>query len=338
MDINKEDDILITVIVPIYNIDEKYLRKCIESLINQTLKNINIILIDDGSEKKVRKICEEYKNKDNRIKLICNELNKGVSVARNIGIKNTNTKYIMFVDGDDWLEKECLKNSVEEAEKNKLDVLAFSYNKIYENGQKEKIKIYKNKVFYRKDDIEEFNYYDMKILGSSCMKIYRKDFIKDQLFNEEIENGEDVEFNYRLFYNLKSIEFLPMNYYNYEIRKNSTVRKFNKNIIKEYVKTLNIMKCEIKSEKQEDAYYSFSAISFLMISLNYIYSKQNKVTYFKKKKEIKCIKKKYFLDLFCNLNKVSLPITRKLPIIFAKYNMYFLFYLIMKIKLLIQNR
>ena len=98
---------LISVIVPVYNV-EKYLNKCIDSIINQTYKNLEIILVDDGSQDSSGKICDEYTKKDNRIKVIHKE-NGGVSSARNIGLNNATGEWIAFIDADDWVDEEYLQ-------------------------------------------------------------------------------------------------------------------------------------------------------------------------------------------------------------------------------------
>ena len=96
-------DSLISVIVPIYN-SEKYLDNTIKSIINQTYKNLEIILVDDGSTDKSYEICKKYQKKDNRIKLF-HQKNKGVSFARNIGIENSNGEFLTFLDSDDLIDK-----------------------------------------------------------------------------------------------------------------------------------------------------------------------------------------------------------------------------------------
>lgn len=98
----KSNEELISIIVPIYNV-EKYLRKCVDSLINQTYKNIEIILVDDGSPDNSPKICDAYKEKDNRI-VVIHKMNGGLSSARNAGLRIAKGKYIGFVDSDDWVE------------------------------------------------------------------------------------------------------------------------------------------------------------------------------------------------------------------------------------------
>ena len=97
----------ISIIVPIYN-TEKYLGNCLNSIINQTYKNLEIILINDGSTDNSLSICNNYKNKDNRIKIV-NKTHTGVSDTRNIGIKNATGEYIGFVDSDDYIEQDLLK-------------------------------------------------------------------------------------------------------------------------------------------------------------------------------------------------------------------------------------
>ena len=96
----------ISIVVPVYNVKESYLTKCLESIIHQTMKEIEIILVDDGSSNDSLKICNKFAEKDKRI-IIIQQKNQGVSVARNNGIKISNSEYIMFVDSDDWLEKDA---------------------------------------------------------------------------------------------------------------------------------------------------------------------------------------------------------------------------------------
>lgn len=94
----------VSVIVPVYNV-EPYLRQCLDSIVSQTLKDIEIILIDDGSTDGSGEICDEYKREDHRIRVI-HKVNEGLSAARNDGIDASTAPYIMFVDGDDWVEPE----------------------------------------------------------------------------------------------------------------------------------------------------------------------------------------------------------------------------------------
>lgn len=327
-----EDKVLISVIVPIYNIEEEYLRKCIESLINQSLKNIEILLIDNGSTNNSVNICEEYAKIDNRIKVLIQK-RSGVSAARNLGIDNANSQYIMFVDGDDWIDSECCEESYKQAQEG-YDIVAWSYFKEYESGKREKIEIFE-KDKKSNSIINEFDYYDMRILGSTCMKLYSRDVIGKDRFNEELINGEDVEFNFRIFKRIQSIKFINKNYYNYVIRRDSTVRKYSPKMLENYYFTLETIKRNIngENEKQYNALQSFAAISILMICLNFVFSKENKIKYTDKVKLLKnMVKKDIFKEMLDNTNNIMLPITRKVPIIFLKFHLYFLFFLTLKIK------
>ena len=101
------DNDLISIIIPIYNV-EKYMEKCLNSVVNQTYNNIEIILIDDGSKDKSREICDNYAKKDNRIKVVHKE-NNGVSSARNTGIDMSKGKYITFIDSDDYIDTDYIE-------------------------------------------------------------------------------------------------------------------------------------------------------------------------------------------------------------------------------------
>ena len=123
---------LVSIIIPIYKV-EKYLRQCIESVIAQTYINIEIILVDDGSPDNCGKICDEYAEKDSRIKVI-HKKNEGLSVARNVGIDIANGAYLMFVDSDDWVEPTFCERALETAILHSVDCVAFGVNVIYEGG------------------------------------------------------------------------------------------------------------------------------------------------------------------------------------------------------------
>ena len=111
---------LISIIVPVYNV-EKYIHECVDSIINQTYKNIEIILVDDGSPDNCGKICDEYAKKDNRIKVI-HKPNGGLSDARNHGIDVANGEWLMFIDSDDWIEPNMAEKLLHSALNNKADL------------------------------------------------------------------------------------------------------------------------------------------------------------------------------------------------------------------------
>jgi glycosyltransferase involved in cell wall biosynthesis len=114
----------VSVIIPIYNI-ENYIKQCLDCISNQTLKDIQIICVDDASEDNSCRIVEEYTNKDSRIILLKHKQNLGLSAARNTGLKNVNGEFVYFMDGDDLLEGDALEVCYNECKKNQLDILTF---------------------------------------------------------------------------------------------------------------------------------------------------------------------------------------------------------------------
>ena len=145
----------LSVIMCIYNTPEEYLEKAIKSVIEQTEYNIEIILVNDGSNENIREICQKYKEQDKRIKLI-NQKNQGESVARNVGIQYATTNYITFIDSDDYFENDMCKQVLEYMEKIEydFDVIIFDcYVDI--NGKKIKNKFYTKNGRLNKDDIRQ---------------------------------------------------------------------------------------------------------------------------------------------------------------------------------------
>lgn len=122
-----QEEVKISIIIPVYNV-EKYLHECLDSIINQTFTDIEIICVDDGSTDKSSEILEEYEQKDKRFTVI-SQPNKGVSAARNRGMQQAKGKYIMFVDSDDWLAHNACEQAYKAATGNDCDMLLFSHNK-----------------------------------------------------------------------------------------------------------------------------------------------------------------------------------------------------------------
>ena len=131
----------ISIIIPIYNVRE-YLAKCIESVINQTYQDIEIICVDDGSTDGSYEICEYYKKKDSRIKVV-HKINEGIVSARQTGLKIANGEYVGFVDGDDWIDEKMYESMIRTMEKSNVDMVETgvidSYNSFTEKERKYKL-------------------------------------------------------------------------------------------------------------------------------------------------------------------------------------------------------
>ena len=131
----------VSVIVPVYGV-EKYLDRCVQSIVDQTYTNWELLLIDDGSPDRSGEMCDEWKKKDERIRVL-HKKNGGVSSARNLGLDNAKGEWVMFVDADDWIEKKCLKVCVDTVLEEKLDVVQFNFKQVNDDG----------KIFVRNDKV-----------------------------------------------------------------------------------------------------------------------------------------------------------------------------------------
>ena len=208
----------ISIIVPIYNA-ENYLKRCIDSLVNQTYKNIEVILINDGSTDNSEKIIKEYKDK--RIKYFKNK-NQGIGKTRNFGIDKSTGEYIMFCDSDDYFEINACEELIKKAEKEKLDlVICDYYRDIDDKKQEDRIISFENTTLKKRPSLlNEVNL-------SPWNKIYSSKLIKDNKikFNEELKY-EDTPFVIESFDKAKKIGKVDKCLYNYVIHSNSetTVR------------------------------------------------------------------------------------------------------------------
>ena len=199
----------ISIIVPIYN-EEENLRKCIESLINQTYKELEIILINDGSTDKSKEIIESFKDK--RI-IAIDKKNTGISDTRNKGIDKSTGDYIMFVDSDDYLELNCIERLIETAEKENSEIVMFNY---YLETPSKRIEIKLPKIEAR--NLKEDKDLLTKIHLGPCTKIFKAELIKDNLFPLNLKY-EDVPFVVEAVIKAGKISFVPNYLYHYVIKK-----------------------------------------------------------------------------------------------------------------------
>lgn len=216
---------LVSIIIPIYNV-EKYLSKCIDSVINQTYQNLEILLIDDGSTDNSSEICETYSKKDNRIKVIHKE-NSGVSSARNKGLENAIGKYVCFVDSDDEVKAEYIATLVRLMTEKKVDMAMINYIK-KDLEHEERIKYFlKDKRLNKKQFFEQL-FQPNSFAGYLWNKIFeRETILKYQIsFNENIYVCEDLLFVCQVADKCEEFYYDFEAYlYEYFIRKDSALRR-----------------------------------------------------------------------------------------------------------------
>lgn len=208
---------LISIVLPIYNV-ENYIEKCMESVLNQTYKNIEIILVDDGSPDNCPIICDQYVKEDNRVKVVHKE-NGGLSDARNAGIKVANGDYITFIDSDDYVDKdyvEFLYNTIEETD---ADIAIGGHRVIYDSGKIIEKETHENSVLEPKKVLERI-LYDDGIDLSAWGKLYKRYLFNDIKFPKG-RLFEDSATTYMLVDKANKIAINSISKYNYIIRKNS---------------------------------------------------------------------------------------------------------------------
>ena len=281
----------ISIIVPIYNA-EIYLEKCIQSILKQTFKDFELILVNDGSKDNSVKICEFYSNVDSRIKII-NKVNGGLSSARNEGLKNSKGEYIGFVDSDDYIHPqmyEILYNSI--IRKNS-DIAICDYEKVYPEDALEKIEFYNDELknIQQYSNITALNQFYTEY-GIKFTPAWNKLYKRFLFENNKFEVGryhEDEFIMHKLLYNSKCIIYIPIKLYFYFQSQNSIMRKpFNisrLDAVDAYLDRVNFF-IKIKEKK-------------LMQKALFAYSQEFLIHYFKlediypKHKKLKEIKKKY---------------------------------------------
>lgn len=212
----------VSIIVPVYNV-EKYLRKCLDSLINQTLKDIEIICINDGSTDKSLEILEEYKNRDSRI-ILLNQENSGQSVARNRGIEIAKGEYLGFVDPDDWVDLDYYEKLYNAASTNDTDIAVGGIIRV--TGIKKKKFLNFEKETITDNTNLKFELCDVPKKSYVWNKIYKTEKLKE--IGLEFEKGifyEDCIFTPQALFYLRKIVTVPNIYYYYLRRGNSTVKQ-----------------------------------------------------------------------------------------------------------------
>lgn len=209
-----EKNILISIVVPTYN-NEKFLDKCVESILSQTYHEFELLIINDGSTDNTIHILQPYLKKDQRIKLH-NTKNKGVSSARNLGISKAKGEYICFIDSDDWVEKDYLSQFVSKIQNPKTLII----QEIFQNRNSKK---YTNSLYDIKKDLDVLMLeYHFMSLGSPFAKLYHTETIKKNnlTFNNLVSYGEDQMFFFQYITYINSI--YTLNYRGYHYNHNST--------------------------------------------------------------------------------------------------------------------
>lgn len=223
-----ENNFLVTIVVPMYNV-EKYIEKCLDSLINQTYKNIEILVINDGSKDNSLIIAERKAKEDNRIKII-SQLNQGLSAARNTGMDNAKGQYICFVDSDDFVHPDYVKLLLESMVDNDSDISVCDFFYIDEEDNTWKRKEKENKIYNNIEALKDIFCKEQNTEVMTWNKLYKIELFKDNNIYFPVGRYHEDNFTtYKLYYYSKKIAMISDELYYYLQRNNSIMgQKFNK--------------------------------------------------------------------------------------------------------------
>lgn len=226
----------ISIIIPVYNV-EKYITNCLSNILNQTYKKIEIIVVDDGSTDESVILCDKFEKEYQNIKVVHQE-NKGLSGARNTGLKYVTGEYFFFLDADDWIDKDYVKQCVSFLNKDKPDILVTSFKKEYKDKTvgvnlnvkpKKRINIKNGRSFFLRRLIGEYGK-ELKHPGKIedynpvWGKFYKTKVFRQQKFPDNRKyRSEDLLFNIDAFYKAKSYEYLNTVYYHYNKQNEGSI-------------------------------------------------------------------------------------------------------------------
>lgn len=260
----------ISIIVPAYNV-EKYIEQCLRSLMNQTYKNLEIIVVNDGSKDSTGEIIERLAKEDERIFFIDQE-NKGVAETRNVALQKVSSDFVMFVDSDDWIDEETCETVVNEAIKENADVVMFGYVREYKEKSLPKAVFDEERIVFDTREVEIklrrriFGPVDEELATPEKLnaittiwgKLYKTSIVKNVKFVSLQELGlcEDGYFNIGVLKNVKKVVFVKKHFYHYRkiINGGSLTQQKNSNIFEKEKRFYNRLNDVIEKEKLPEEY------------------------------------------------------------------------------------
>ncbi len=298
----------ISIIVPVYNC-EKYLDEAIKSVLNQTLRELEVIIVNDGSTDNSLDIANKYSSIDNRVKVLTQD-NQGVSAARNLGLEAAKGEYIGFIDGDDWIESDMYKTLYSIAIKENVDLVISNFEQELEGKNIiSRLDISTDIVLKEKDIVKKVlpQFLQHEKLNTVCNKLFKSEIIKNYniRFPKGVALGEDGVFNINYFTNIKSLMYIDYSGYHYrEVEGSATRNIFEKDY---FSRSLEVYNEEIPSIYYkyfgQDYLEELKAIKFInnIISYTHIYFKpQDNISFIQRYKYVKKMIKNDYVNKVLN--------------------------------------
>ncbi len=277
----KDEDFLISIVIPIYNA-EKYLEQCLNSIKNQTYKNFEVILVNDGSKDESETICKRFLEYDARFRYFTKE-NGGVSSARNLGLDNVKGDFITFIDSDDWIAENHLELLINSIKKTNSDIVVSCYKEFDNNIDTYYTIVYtkqeKNLLNFEKMNRDDFLTIFPKLMSinvcfnNAVAKLFRKELVNNLRFDTSIKYGEDLDFYFSLYLNVESISYVDELTYVYRIHGDSTTSNFNQEYAEQELSIFKKMFKKIQEIGLPTIHYFNKFQKLLKARVNYIKNK-----------------------------------------------------------------
>ena len=343
------DNQLVSIIVPVYNV-EQYLPQCLDSLINQTYNNIEIICVNDESPDNSAEILKQYSEKDSRIKII-NQNNMGLSGARNTGMQNAHGEYVMCVDSDDWIDLETCEEAVKAARKHDADLVMWSYVREFDNRSSNKLMFWEDETVFDSEAVKnQINRRLCGLLGEELAhpdyanavetawgKLYRFSIIRDnhiEYVSERIIGTEDALFNIYATHYVRKAVYLKRPYNHYRrTNTGSLTSRYKTNLFSQWQTLFDYMEQYIVDNNLNDSFLlalkNRIALSTIGLGLNITGSEYSG----RKKRALleEIISSERYRNAYQVLVFTFFPIHWKIFFFCAKHQMTFCLYLLLAV-------
>ncbi len=314
----------ISIIVPVFNV-ERFIHDCIDSILTQSYKDFELILVNDGSTDRSGDICDEYSNKDGRIVVIHKE-NGGQSSARNKGIEIAKGKYIGFIDSDDWVHSDMYKILYDKAIEKDADITACNILEYQKDSSKRLFCNDSTDYLYNRDAAMSEIYLNERLTFSPCNKLYKKNLFKGIRFKEG-SILEDMDFAYRIMHQCNRIFYTGNVLYYYRYNDKSTLRKtFSKKRLDEFPvrKDMYTFYVENYPSQANEVYVEWFLTGLMLyINIEKYYNNEKKQFKYLIKTDRKVLKSLIFKKNYSKKKKILLFIGIISPNILVKiYRLY----------------
>lgn len=337
----------ISIIVPVYNV-ENYLDRCVNSLINQTLKDIEIVLVDDGSPDECPAKCDNYAKKDSRIKVV-HKRNGGLSSARNEGLEHITGEYFMFVDSDDWIDIDTCKVCYEEILATEAECLMFSYTKEFGNHSIVNHIFNHTKIVWDAQEVQKNLHrrlfgligkelarpQDGDLIVSACMQLFKTSpFRNIRFIDTKIIGTEDCWYQILLYERCKRFVYIDRPFYHYfRINENSLTTKYNPHLYTRWQTMFDYMESYIVEHQLNSEYRQALAnriaISVLGLGINQTHSNDSLLNGAKHIKQV--LTSERYVNALSQLDVSEMPFAWKVFFHLAKHKQTMLLFALLQI-------